>query len=121
MFKFDFKWESFLDDFEAYIEARLSLFRLAFHKELQQFAARLALGLMLGGAAILFVFFFSLGLAFFLNEVLMSSYAGFLWVAFIYGLVLIVIAANIKRLTKSVNEELDQKNAAKTSDVSTEL
>lgn len=73
------------------VEARIGLIKEEIQEEFLGFLSRLILLVIIGSLLLLVFLFLSLSLAFFLSQVTQSPYLGFLIVALIYLLVVLVL------------------------------
>jgi len=96
--------------FRRYLELRLEIFKVDLQEQVQKLFIKALMGfwwLFLGSATLLF---FSFALAFFLNEVLESKYIGFLIIAllFLVSLVVSLSPPARKKLMAWVNHYFSQ-------------
>ncbi|MCW5909677.1 MAG: phage holin family protein [Cyclobacteriaceae bacterium] len=103
IFKF-LRLDNLVDNLSGYLETRLELFKI----EVREDVARvLAQGLTVTAIvllSVLFLLFFSVGLAHFLNEFLNKPYAGYWIVAGIYGLPCVIFII----FRKEVSEKFER-------------
>ena len=112
LFKF-FKLDTLAETLSGYVEARLDLLKLEIREDVAKaFAQALVFGVIVF-FVLLFIIFFSIGLALFLNRYFIDSYAGFWTVAGIYltlsGLLFIFKKQLFQNLGRFLKERLKHK------------
>lgn len=92
------KLDSLVENVVGFVEARIELTKIEVREDMAKAIARGLMFTVLFLMGFLFLIFFSVGLAHFLNQFLNQTYAGYWWVAGIYGttfLALIVFRKNL--------------------------
>ncbi|MBX2899676.1 MAG: phage holin family protein [Cyclobacteriaceae bacterium] len=90
IFKF-LRLEKLVDNLSGYLETRLELFKIEVREDVARVMAQALTVTAIILLSILFLLFFSVGLAHFLNDFLNKPYAGYWIVAGIYGVPCIVL------------------------------
>lgn len=90
------------------VEVRMQMVKNEISEQVSIFMTRILLLVLMGLVALFVLLFLSICLAFYLNEVTYSNYMGFLYVALIYIVLLIVlyIMRNSGRLSDSAQDSL---------------
>ena len=92
------------------VETRVGLIKEEIQEEFLGFLSRLILLVVIGSLLLLVFLFLSLSLAFFLSQVTQSPYLGFLIVALIYFLVMLVLYLSRDSLRLRQRTEVSLKN-----------
>jgi len=92
IFKF-LRLDTLVSSFSGYIEARLQLYKMEIREDVGKALSKALVYAAMGFFAFLFLIFFSIGLAHFINFFMIGSFAGYWIVAGIYavGFLLVVI------------------------------
>lgn len=85
------KISQIMETVKGIIETRVGLVKQEIQKQFVEIFSRIALLILMGGLLLLVFLFLSLSLAFFLSQVTQSPYLGFLIVALIYFIVVILL------------------------------
>jgi ABC-type phosphate/phosphonate transport system permease subunit len=106
--------DTLIDNLSGFVEARLELFKLEIREDIAKVLSRTLIYLGIAMLGLLFLVFFSVGLAHFLNRSFADAFAGYWIVSGIYGfafLVLIVFRKGIDRsFEKHFMEMIKRKN-----------
>jgi uncharacterized membrane protein YqjE len=107
-----FKLENIAFNLTGFVEARLELFKFEIRTDVTKALARAMTLVFLALLGFLFLLFFSLGLAYFINSLFEAQFVGFFVIAIVYGILFISLYINRKKLISSVEEQLtrSQKN-----------
>lgn len=103
-----FKLDSLVDHLSGYVETQVALVKLEIREEVSRTLAR---GLVVAAAlllAFLFLIFFSVGLAQYLNTFFTDSFVGYWLVAAVYGLPCIVFLAFRKAISKKIEHHFNE-------------
>ena len=104
------KIEEFTASLEKYVTVNYELIKLEAVERSSVIGSGIISGILVGLAAILFVFFISIGIAFYLSDTLGYSYSGFVIVAGFYFLTgLILIISRKKMLVKPLRDKIIRK------------
>lgn len=107
-----FKLENIAFNLTGFVEARLELFKFEIRTDVTKALARAMTLVFLALLGFLFLLFFSLGLAYFINSLFEAQFVGFFVIAIVYGILFISLYINRKLLSSKVKELLtrSQKN-----------
>jgi uncharacterized membrane protein YqjE len=90
LFKF-LRLDNLVANISGYLESRLELYKIEIREDIGKALAKAMVYGVLGVFAFLFLIFFSIGLAHFINLYFYVSYAGYWIVAALYALVFILV------------------------------
>ena len=110
------KLDSLVQNVTGFVEARIELMKIEVREDMSKAVARGLMFIVLFLMGFLFLIFFSVGLAHFLNQFLEHPYAGYWWVAGIYGttfLVLLVFRKSIFQYFQNQMKEMMTKRKEK--------
>ena len=82
--------DSIVENLSGFVEKKIEIYKIEFKEEAARAGARLVVMFVLALALFMAVFFFTVGLAAILNNVLESTYLGFLIMAGFYLLIVVV-------------------------------
>ena len=107
------KLDGLIENLLGYVEARVKLLKVEVREEISKVITRALLFGAIALLAFLFIIFFSIAVALFLNQFLKNNYAGFLLVSGFY-LVLFILALAFRKtmyhkLEQLFNEHLQHK------------
>lgn len=111
-----FDFHNIIEAFNGFIETKVELLKLDAREELTVLVAKLFVILLVGLFFTLVIGFFSLGLAFALNDVLESSYLGLVIVGSFYLILATILYLNRALVIKKVVErqkEVDAESSLK--------
>ncbi|MCU0419376.1 MAG: phage holin family protein [Cyclobacteriaceae bacterium] len=89
IFKF-LRLDTLVNNLSGYLEARMELLKIEIREDVANLLAKGLIYGAMGLFAFLFLIFFSVGLAHYLNQFFAASYGGYFAVAGLYGLALLV-------------------------------
>jgi uncharacterized membrane protein YqjE len=82
--------DSIVENLSGFVEKKIEIYKIEFKEEAARAGAKLVVMFVLALALFMAVFFFTVGLAAILNNVLESTYLGFLIMAGFYLLIVVV-------------------------------
>jgi len=103
IFKF-FRLDNLVGSFSGYIEARLQLYKMEIRDDVSKALSKALVYAVLGFFAFLFLVFFSVGLAHFINFFMAASFAGYWIVAGIYALAFLLVLIYQKPLYENIEK-----------------
>ncbi len=101
-----FKFENIAANLTGYVETRLELFKLEIKTDLAKALAKVVTLIFVCFLGFLFLLFVSLGASHLINTMLDSYYAGFLIIASLYGILLLVVVGNRKKIMTFMEAEI---------------
>ena len=109
-----FDFNKIMEAFTGFVETKVELWKLEAKEEIGVLIAKMLLVMFIALFATLMLLFFTLGLAYWLNYLLESSFMGFIAVGLLYvGLTSIIYFRResiIKTMVEKQNEEIDGVN-----------
>ncbi len=103
------KIEELIESLKSYANTNVSLIKLEAAEHASLIMANLISGLVVGLVVILFVFFLSLGICFYLSELTGNSYLGFIIISGVYLLLGAILAIGRKKILNGpIREKLIQ-------------
>lgn len=105
IFKF-LRLDNLIDNLSGYLETRLELFKVEVREDVARVLAQALMVAAILTLSILFLLFFSVGLAHFLNRYFEDPYIGYWIVASIYGVPCIVFIIFRKKLSHKFEQYL---------------
>lgn len=107
LFKF-LRLDNLVDNLSGYLETRLELFKIEVREDIGRALAQALTITVIILLAILFLLFFSVGLAHFLNSYFDQPYAGYWIVAGIYGLPCVIFIIFRKDISNKFEQYMAQ-------------
>jgi len=92
------KLDGFVSNLTGYVEARLELLKTEVREDIAKAISQAMVTVALLLMGFLFLIFFSIGLAHFVNQYFTASYAGFWSVAGIYGSIFLILLIFRKKI-----------------------
>ena len=83
--------DSLISSFSGYVETRLQLYKMEIQEDVGKALSKALVLVVLGFFGFLFLVFFSIGLAHFLNQFMGASFAGYWIVSGIYALAFLLV------------------------------
>jgi uncharacterized membrane protein YqjE len=99
-----FRIDSFIESLSGYLEARVELLKLEVRDDVANVISRAVVFVIIACLALLFILFFSLGIAIFLNRYFEENYTGFWIVAGFYLILVAISFAFRKQLFRQTNK-----------------
>lgn len=93
--------DGFVSNLTGYVEARIELLKTEIREDMGKALSRAMVSIALFLVGFLFLIFFSLGLAHFINQYFEDSYVGFWAVAGIYALLFLLVLVFKENILKS--------------------
>ena len=106
IFKF-LKIDNLIANFSGYIESRIALFKIEIQEDLARVLAKSLVYAAMMFFAFLFLVFFSIGLAQYLNSFFSDSFAGYWIVAGIYLMIFLFVLILQKPINKSIEKSFN--------------
>lgn len=105
VFKF-LRIDHLIDNLSGYVEARVELLKIEIREEVAKVLARSMMVIVIILMSLLFLLFFSVGLAHFINSYFEESYAGYWIVSGIYGIPCLIFIAFRKQIGHSIEKSM---------------
>ena len=102
------KLDSLVENVIGFVEARIELTKIEVREDMAKAIARGLMFTVLFLMGFLFLIFFSVGLAHFLNQFLEQAYAGYWWVAGIYGATFFALIVFRKNLFEYFQKQMKE-------------
>jgi hypothetical protein len=102
------KIDTLISNLSGYIEARISLFKMEMQEDIARVLAKSLVYVAMMFFAFLFLVFFSIGLAQYLNHFFADSFAGYWIVSGIYLLIFLFCLAFQKLLHKNIEKNFNE-------------
>ncbi len=93
--------DNLVDNASGYVEARLELYKMEIREDVAKVLSRAIIYMTIGFFGFLLLIFFSIGLAYFLNQYFAETYVGFWIVSGIYGLAFLIFLVFRKSMDKN--------------------
>lgn len=90
--------EMLIDKIEQFAKTSIELYKLKAIDKVTDVFASLASRIVIAGIIALFFIFFTIGIALFLGEILGKTYYGYFIVSGFYGLIVLILFSNRKRI-----------------------
>ena len=103
IFKF-LRVDNLVGSFSGYIETRLQLYKMEIREDVSKALSKALVYAVLGFFAFLFLIFFSVGLAHFINFFMVGSFAGYWIVAGIYAVAFLLVLLYQKPLYGNIEK-----------------
>ncbi len=103
IFKF-LRIDNLIDNLVGYVEARVDLLKIEIKEDIAKVLARALMACAILFLALLFLLFFSVGLAHYINTFFESPYSGYWIVSGIYGIPCIAVVLLRKRINSYFEE-----------------
>ncbi|MBX2915140.1 MAG: phage holin family protein [Cyclobacteriaceae bacterium] len=105
IFKF-LRLDNLVDNLSGYLETRLELFKIEIREDVARAMAQALMVATILLLAILFLLFFSVGLAHFLNSYFDKPYAGYWIVACMYGVPCLIFIIFRKKISQAFEQHM---------------
>ena len=102
-----FRIEEITEHLSSYVESRVALLKLEIKEEVAKAMTRVMVIGVVILLALMVLFFFSVGIALFLNQYFEGAYSGFFLVAGLYLVILLVSYVLRKRILKNLDRFLN--------------
>jgi len=107
IFKF-LRLDNLVSSFSGYVETRLQLYKMEIRDDVNKALSKALVYAVLGFFAFLFLIFFSIGLAHFINYFMTASFAGYWIVAGIYGVAFMLVIIFRKQLDANFEKKFSE-------------
>lgn len=105
VFKF-LRIDHLVDNLSGYVEARVELLKIEIREDVAKVLARGMMVIIILLMSLLFLLFFSVGLAHFLNSYFEAAYIGYWIVSGIYGIPCLIFIAFRKQIGQSIEKAM---------------